>query len=183
MTLKELSRLQEKFFAGLCSSKEADALMRYEVNLELADETWRPENGNQQLLKYRILEQLHHEMEPVPVKPFWFRYYYAAAAMLLIALFTLLFYLSIDDPLQKLADGTKARSESTIKPGSNKATLTFSDGSVIDLSDAESGLISKQGDVTVGKTADGKFAGVLKSLELTGAVHFKIEGRRMTVMP
>ncbi len=131
MTPRELSKLQEKYFAGLCSPEEIDVLMHYEDGFQLIDEAWHPENGDQQQLKHKILEQLHQEMEPASESSFRFMYYYAAAAVLLIGVFTILFYPKTDDSGRKLVGIIKSRHESIIKPGSNKATLTLSDGSVI----------------------------------------------------
>jgi transmembrane sensor len=46
-------------------------------------------------------------------------------------------------------------SQVIVQPGSNKATLTLSDGSSIDLNESKPGTLCKQGTVTVGKRADG----------------------------
>jgi transmembrane sensor len=43
-----------------------------------------------------------------------------------------------------------------IQPGSNRALLTLSDGSVIHLDNAENGFISQQGDAEISKTGDGQ---------------------------
>jgi transmembrane sensor len=163
MTPEELSELQEKFFKGQCSPEEIESLMCYEDDFQLIEQPWLPEFGDQQQIKNKLLSQLHKEIDIPQKKTLKLKYYYTAAAALVTALFTLFFYHTGPDSTKQIVEVKRSQRKELIQPGSNKATLTLSDGSVINLSDAESGLISKQGNVTVGKTADGKLIYEVKS--------------------
>jgi transmembrane sensor len=163
MTPEELSELEEKFFKGQCSPEEIEILMHYANEFQLIEQPWLPEFGNQQHIKEKVLSQLHKEIDIPQKKTIKLKYYYTAAAALVTALFTLFFYPNGPDGTKQIAELKRSHRKELIQPGSNKATLTLSDGSVINLSDAQSGLISKQGNVTVGKTADGKLIYEVKS--------------------
>lgn len=162
MTPEELFRLQEKYLAGLCSEEEIALLKQHEHDFQLLEHPWQPEQGNQEQIKSRILQSLHQEMEQSPSKAKTFRYYYAAAAVLLIGLFAVFFALQPIPQVDLLAKQSKAGPAAIVKPGTTKATLTLSNGTVINLDDVQNGVISEQGNVTVGKTAEGKLIYQLK---------------------
>jgi transmembrane sensor len=166
MTPEELLRLQEKFLAGTCSAEEMEQLMRYEDDFQLLEEAfWKPELGEEQQIKHQLLNKLHEAMDKPEKAKFHFNFYYAAAAIFVFAMFTLVFYPKQTDHIPRLSKVKSNHPKNIIIPGSNKATLTLSDGSVINLSDANAGLVSKQGNVSVGKTPDGKLVYQVKSAE------------------
>lgn len=155
MTSEELFRLQEKYLAGLCTDEELALLHQHEADFELLDQPWTYVQGDQQQVKEKILKQLHASMEERPHKTNPFRYYYAAAAVLLVGIFVFLFYPHTNSPEQNLAAARHSRKE-IIKPGTTKATLTLADGDVINLDDVQSGLVFRQGNVAINKVANGK---------------------------
>jgi transmembrane sensor len=156
MTPEELITLQEKFLAGTCTAEEIEQLMRYEDDFQLLEEaSWKPELGDQRQIKNQLLKNLHQVMDKPEKAPSQFRYYYAAAAVLVLAMFGLMFYPKQEEAVPKLTNSKTTKPFSIIKPGSNKATLTLSNGTVINLSDASAGLVSRQGNIRVGKAADG----------------------------
>jgi transmembrane sensor len=163
MTPEELFRLQEKYLAGLCSGEEVELLKQHQHDFQLLEHPWQPEQGDQEHLKSRILQGLHEQMEEHTSKHKTFQYYYAAAAVLLIGLFAVFFYPQPQQQADLVAKQAKAATAAVIKPGTTKATLTLSDGAVINLDDVQNGVISQQGNVTVGKTADGKLIYQVKS--------------------
>lgn len=152
MTPQELHILQEKYFSGLCSPDEVHILKEHEAGFQLLEQSWCPEMGNQQELKKQILDKLHAEI--ASGKKFSLRFVYGAAAVLLAVAFAFLFYPKSES--HTIAAVKKHNTQSIILPGSNKAVLTLSDGSHIDLDDSKQGLICKQGDVNVGKSSTGK---------------------------
>jgi ferric-dicitrate binding protein FerR (iron transport regulator) len=156
MTPEELFRLQEKYLAGLCSPEEVALLKQHEHDFQLLEHSWMPEQGDQEQVKDKILQRLHQEMEKQPSRRHTFGYYYAAAAVLLVGLFVLLFNPQLKDPQQQLSTQSQAGGKPIIKPGTTKATLTLSDGTVINLDDVANGIISQQGSILVAKSADGK---------------------------
>lgn len=83
--------------------------------------------------------------------PRW--YTYAAAAVVLIAFSTgLFFYQYHGDKISQFAGSHKE----DIAPGSNKAYLTLSDGSRILLGSAKNGELAKQAGIIITKTKDGQ---------------------------
>lgn len=148
--------MQERYYAGLCTPEEIALLKQHEGDFQLLERPWSAEQGDERQLKHKILEQLHHSMTESSQRNFSFRYYYAAAAMLLFGLCVFLFYPRTNTAVQTFAENKKTPTAGVIKPGSTKATLTLSDGTVINLDEVQSGLVSRQGNVTVGKTADGR---------------------------
>jgi ferric-dicitrate binding protein FerR (iron transport regulator) len=155
MTSEELFRLQEKYLAGLCTDEELALLHQHEADFELLEQPWTSSQGDQHEVKEKILKQLHASMEERPHKTNPFRYYYAAAAVLLVGMFVFLFYPHTNSPEQNLAAARHSRKE-IIKPGTTKATLTLADGEVINLDDVQSGLVFRRGNVAVNKVANGK---------------------------
>jgi len=59
-----------------------------------------------------------------------------------------------------------------IVPGSNKAVLTLSDGSKIDLSDISKGTLAKQSGITITKTADGELVYTVVENKSTNELQF-----------
>jgi len=163
MTPEELLKLQQKYFAGECSAEELEQLMNYEDDFQLIDTPWMPEVGDQQQIKQQLLTKLHESMDEPAKRSYRFKYYYAAAAVLILGLFTLIFYATQSNEQLQFQTAKTNQHKDLITPGSNKATLTLSDGTVVNLSDASTGLVSNQGNVTVGKTADGKLVYQVKS--------------------
>jgi transmembrane sensor len=156
MTPEELIILQEKFFAGTCSAEEIEQLRSYEDDFQLLEEaSWKPELGDENQIKHQLLKNLHQAMDKPEKAASQSRYYYAAAAVFVLAMFGLMFYPKQEEAVPKLTNSKTAKPFSIIKPGSNKAILTLSNGTVINLSDAQAGLVSRQGNIRVGKAADG----------------------------
>src|SRR6185369_17280662 len=82
------------------------------------------------------------------------RYLPYAAAVLVIALVAFL-WLSHRQPKGLVEGGPVIAMQYEIPPGGNRATLTLSDGTVVDLDSARKGVISKQADVNIVKTDSG----------------------------
>ena len=162
MTSEELFRLQEKYLAGTCTPEELVLLQQQEVDFELLEQPWASTQGDQEEVKARILNQLHASMEESAPKNFPFRYFYAAAAILLLGTFIFLYYPDTSQPESKLATA-KQFPQQIIKPGTTKATLTLSDGAIINLDDVQSGLVSQQGNVAINKVANGKLVYAIQS--------------------
>jgi transmembrane sensor len=89
-------------------------------------------------------------LKKTPVKIFFWPKYIAAASIILCIGISLYFYMA-NESSQKRELKTAA-----IVQGSNKATLTLSDGSTISLTDKLEGNISNQPGITITKTADGE---------------------------
>jgi transmembrane sensor len=153
MTPEDFVRLREKCSAGSCSPEELRSLMDHGSKFQLLDLPWTEDMGDQQEIKRELLSALHSKMK---LRTKFTSKYIQVAACLLLASVTVLFLY----PRFKTPDGVSKKPQRNIarvivQPGSNKATLTLSDGSNIDLDDSKAGTLCKQGKVTVGKRADG----------------------------
>lgn len=120
---------------------------------EMTDENYMDENLSwlDELAKKEALEKVRQKIGfNKPGKPVikW-RIWVAAASVLLIA--ALFFVL-------KSNHGTKTKPEiaEDVQPGGNKAILTLSDGSVIDLSDAKIGLLKNEHGSLLKKADEGQ---------------------------
>lgn len=87
----------------------------------------------------------------------------SAAAVIFIIVFGSLFYVyreSGNNHKRSVIAGTQKQnpvnSSQDVLPGSNKAMLTLSDGSVIDLDSAKNGMLTTQGNVKIIKGEDGR---------------------------
>ncbi len=145
--------LLNRYNEGTCSKEEKEQV-----------ESWylkEIEKSEKQVLTAEELEQSKHniwnnllqEKHPTPTKSKTKTILkYAVAASLLIVSGVALY-------LQKapVSDSVKTVvvPVGPIKPGGNKATLTLADGTQINLSDAENGVIASQRSATIKKTKDG----------------------------
>lgn len=155
MTQQDFIDLYEKFMSGNCTPEEIIFLEEYRDNFQLKDLPWRVEMGDKEEVKQEILNELRAKISTHKKKHFK-RYWVAAAATIVFALGFLWVVKQKDDLIfNRLASITKDN-KGPVLPGFNKATLTLSDGTDIDLNDAKSGTLSKQGGALVGKPGNGK---------------------------
>lgn len=90
--------------------------------------------------------------------PFYRRWYtYAAAAVVLIVAGAITWpYWQTKKTPPAIVNGTYVPAIVDVQPGGNKATLTLSNGNVINLSDANSGKLAQEGNVNVVKLKEGE---------------------------
>ena len=157
MTQQDFIDLYEKYISGNCTPDEIKQLEAYRDSFQLRDLPWSAEMGDKQEIKQEILNKLNTGITP-PEKKTLKNYWIAAAAA--IAIFTIGLVLMLEQKVQlspdKLVKNPSSAGKGPVVPGFNKATLTLSDGSNIDLNDSKNGTLSKQGSVSVGKLGDGK---------------------------
>ena len=154
MSPQEFINLYEKYLSGNCTPEEINQLEVYRDNFELKDLPWNDGMGNREEVRLDILYNLNHNI--ITPKKSFKRYWVAAAAVLTFAL-GLIWVAGYrthkaSTEIVKNSVGVKG----PVLPGNNKATLTLSDGSNIDLTDSKKGLLSKQGSVAVGKSGEGE---------------------------
>jgi ferric-dicitrate binding protein FerR (iron transport regulator) len=80
---------------------------------------------------------------------------YAVAASVVLAVSIAAYYFS-SQPSNNSSAPAIAVTEQDIEPGGNKATLTLSDGAVVDMEGATTGAIKNEFGVTINKSADGE---------------------------
>lgn len=118
--------------------------------------------------KEKMYRQISLSINPIQEKSLWKRlipaariWRYAAAASLLICLGIFTYKLvNLKSPYTQLA-------ENDFNPGGDKAILTLSNGSTIDLSGAQNGMLSNQGGVKVNKTHSGEIVYDISGAEAT----------------
>jgi transmembrane sensor len=102
----------------------------------------------------KISEQIEIASKPVPFYRRW--YTYAAAAVLVLAAGTFTWkYLMPAKPLEPVIE-KHITGTVNVSPGGNRATLTLSDGAIINLGNATNGKLAQEGNVNVVKLKDGE---------------------------
>ncbi|MGM9478747.1 FecR family protein [Pedobacter sp. GSP4] len=151
----ELTNLTEKYIAGIASGEERLELESwYDKQLKL---TGLPPNeaiAEQEHTQTgeRIFDKINLQIyQQEKKKPSRYFYRVAAAASLLLVL-GLGWYIF----KQRSNTASHNHMASLIKPGGNKATLTLSDGTKINLDQVSNGTIATQDGISISKTADGQ---------------------------
>jgi len=102
----------------------------------------------------KISEQIEIAGKPVPFYRRWFTYAAAAVLVLAAGTFTWKYLASTKSPEpiheKHITGGVN------VLPGGNRATLTLSDGAVINLGNASNGKLAQEGNVNVVKLKDGE---------------------------
>lgn len=162
MNLEELKEQVKKYNAGLLSEEEREAVEKwYEViqadDLPFTDEKHREQVRRQlwEALDNRLPLQSAESRNISFIKRSrqWMQW---AAVFVLVMGGVLLLYLNKPGSWNSQSQKQETAASSLIKPGGNKAVLTLADGSVIVLSEAENGVLTRQGETAVSKTNDGQ---------------------------
>lgn len=164
-----LEQLFSRYYHGLTTASEQEELMalirssKDEALLEkLLKKSWTDINTEERIFSAEksgeilrsILQSAGRKEEKV-TKIFnirWLRYASVAAIFLFIGL-GMWWQFSVTPPT-KIAQNGQLKSQD-IKPGGNKALLTLSDGSTIELDRVESGFLVRQGAAEISKSQDG----------------------------
>ncbi len=139
MNRKEAEALIEKYLAGHCTAEERDLVERVVIQT-INDADAGVSKEDVQRYKEQLRPALAHILQgnadtPTRTVSRRFRWLpYAAAAAILLAVGWLL----LDDSGQSTVDSLAA---TEILPGGNRATLTLADGRVINLDEAQTGII------------------------------------------
>lgn len=169
MLRERLQYLVDRYFSGACTEAEQKELARWiddaqndDALKELLEEAWhgyQPAAAMPDEMADRVLaavfEQPQQQAGRVRRMAGW-RGVAAAAAVLLLAAVA---YLAMkpEKQGQHLAE-QPARYRNEVPAGGNKALLTLGDGTVITLDSAANGLLARQGQVQVVKTANGELS-------------------------
>lgn len=153
MERNELAILSKKYLAGTASDEEKDRLLRwYNAYDEKALTAYLPgpetEAGLEQRMRHRLVAATAPQARVVPVRRNSWK---AAAAVLILVTAGAGFYVWQSGKKQVLAEKAV-----TITPGSDKATLTLADGTVVNLDSAGTGVLTVQGNSKVEKTTHGQ---------------------------
>ena len=128
-----------------------DAGLKQIMEQQFASETGTiPSQVSGKLLK-AVHERLELQQKPVR-HIISFKRIAIAASLLGAVLITGLMFIKNRPPL--VAEVNQLHYKNDVQPGGNKATLTLSDGSIIDLDDAKNGTLTQQGNTKVIKLDD-----------------------------
>lgn len=144
--------LLKRYTDGTCSEEEKEQIEAW--YLKEIEKSEDPSITDDELehSKHNIWTQLISEKHPSFRKNRTFLRYAVAASILI--LFSVGFYFNKRSGLEKINIST-VRVNSPITPGGNKAILTLADGTKINLSEAENGVIANQRNATIKKAKDG----------------------------
>lgn len=154
MQQQDIELLISKYLRGLATKTEEDIIhswYRTQNNRE-ADVEWKSNTANEEeLLKGRMLAKINEQIAPRRSKSYKRLYWGAAAAAVILMVFSAGLYLFSNTSADRLVNN-----KIDIGPGTNKAILILADGSKIALNDADTGLIARESGISIRKTADGQ---------------------------
>ncbi|MEJ2884306.1 FecR family protein [Pedobacter sp. GR22-6] len=151
MSNEELDILVKKYLDNTCSPQERAALESwYNKETELSEV--HEDSVDYQKLESAIWKSLEKDTQ-LPRRINWPVISGAAAVLLLCSV------LYFHNP-QQATQPVKQENQTVnrILPGGNKAELLLADGSIVPLSDANTGLLAKQGEVTISKPEEGRIS-------------------------
>ncbi len=159
MTKDDFIRLYEKSLNGTLSPQEQHLLDAYDDDLRLDPKPWNATlMGDQDRTGRDIYKQLQDSMKQEQHQPVIRRWKWLRAAAIFLSLIGAGIWLwSHNHATQdKLAQSRRVSSyKNDIGPGGDKATLTLSNGSVIELDSAGNGVVSNSDGARVVKAKDG----------------------------
>ena len=150
---KYFRRILKKYNQGIASKEEREFLEEHYDTFELKDDLIVDENeADYQFIKQSIKNNVDKEIDQYKSKQrlglrfIWIKY--AAAALIMVST-SVAIYIAVNVN-KKQSNGQIAYH---IYPGTNKATLTLSNGKRIVLNDVHNGQIAKQSNISITKTA------------------------------
>lgn len=178
MPSERINFLVEKYFSNRCTEAEKYELMQwadaateheleevlyhswksYETNLEM------PEEMSQKILasvfgKEEIIEEEADVLEEETPLRFWQLSYKMAASIALIislSLFAWFQYNTVGKRTEQRLVQVKEFEKNDVLPGTNKAILTFDDGSEVILDNSKNGTLGKEGETEILKPKNGQ---------------------------
>ncbi|RKR80318.1 FecR family protein [Mucilaginibacter gracilis] len=157
MTEDQYLSLCEKYFKGLSTPEEEILIEKYQDAAELNaanKKDWSA--ADKERLKNLLYTKLQANLEQPAARVFKIsRWLYAAAAVLVFSILGI--YLKNTQSHHVAVNAVQNTNpvKTDIGPGTNKAVLTLANGNTITLDDAPNGVLSKQGNTAISKSANG----------------------------
>lgn len=159
----DILELLKKHKEGTASKEEVEFLHAYYDLFDAKEDVLASMNTEQlAALKQNIRASIDEQIattQPAVVRSMSNRYKWLAAASVLVIFSIAAFVFLTRQPTNETAvaknEATVSPTVNDITPGTNQATLTLADGSVIALDDKANGVISEQQGAVVKKAADG----------------------------
>lgn len=147
--------LYEKYISGAASPEEELLLLQYRDNFLLKDEMQSNLSLEDEFIKNRILKRIDMTIGQQEKTTFKLKWWIAAAAISACLLTIGILLFKQQQPEQLIVVNQPASKSKLIKPGSNMAILTLSDGSEVILNDAKNGEIANSAQVSIKKIKNG----------------------------
>jgi len=164
LTPEQISLLADKWLKGTISREEKELFEAWYNNMpegtvEWTDETIHSGQALRQHLLQQITQRIKDEGKGGLYQRLPLKQWRMAAAAVLLLLFSAGGYLYLSKRQGKLLSSpNNALTAQHIVPGSNKATLTLANGTVIALEDEKNGVLSQQGNAKIVKLNSGQLA-------------------------
>lgn len=153
MSESELKDLLRRFREGTCTEEEKELLeLWFDQTSVRSDWKWTDAQA-QEHTRQQMLNSIQMHVKETDLKPrrLWPYLSAAAASVALLLVSGAWWFLHSGNERDKVAD----YSQTVVKPGTQQAMLTLSDGSSVLVDGAARGVLSKDGDMTVLKTDQG----------------------------
>lgn len=179
MPSERITFLVEKFFSNRCTEDEKYELMQW-ANVATEDElaellyhSWKNHEANLEMpeeMSQRILTSIFHKEESIEEEnPTWeeeetpsrfwqmgYRMAASIAVIVAVGLFAWFQYNTVHQRNENRLVQVKEFEKNDVLPGTNKAILTFDDGSKVILDTSKNGNIAKQGATNILKPEKGQ---------------------------
>lgn len=148
-----------KYKNGTCTDQERAIVESWHLKT-LSESDFMPDEAEMLRAEKAIWKALpiHQEQYAAQQKPkifpLWLKYTSAAAVVLVISIGSY-FLLNPEAKETKNTESIAKRYKNDVKPGGNKAVLTLADGRKVVLDDAETGILAKEGEASIKKSAEG----------------------------
>jgi len=155
-----LRGLLKKYREGNASPDEIELLHTYYDAFELTEPD--PTSSEVQLnerkgrIKYAIDHAIAHQEQVLPVRRLRLRNWLIAAGLVLAAGSGLFWWMQNSTLGPGVAEVQSTPVSTDVAPGANRAVLVLADGSSVLLDDAQKGVLSRQANAIINKTADGQ---------------------------
>lgn len=155
MTKEEYLSLCKKYISGNCTPEEEEVVLKYHDDLNLYEYKWDDDAmGIKEVNKTEIFELIEKKIKHRAINFNWA----AIAAILVVFLSAGLYFFSKQQTPIVAVKKQRTNQSNDILPGSSKAILTLADGSKITLDSLKSGILAKQGNTAINKTAEGQLS-------------------------
>jgi transmembrane sensor len=148
-----LAALAEKFVAGTATIAEQEQLHQLYDKWKDDEETVVSETEHTEVLRTEILQAIKARITAQKAAvPFYKRKLWgllAAASIIIIAGVLFFHYTRSASPKNDLAAKQTPTNPAPVVPGKDRATLTLSNGAVIDLDSSGAGLLAQQGNTSI----------------------------------
>jgi len=152
----EFIRLYQKYLDGQCSPEEIEMLEACHDEITMGDDGWNDDLRKKDELYALLQQRIYSSLELKTIHQKWYTRRWVWVAATILVIFSVGLGILQSQRQRKIPSIVAIRSElQSIRPGSNKAYLTMSNGSVITLNGAANGVIAAQAGMKVNKIREG----------------------------